>query len=314
MSTSIAVVFPGQGSQSVGMLKEFYNTFPSVRMCFEEASEILNYSLWELIENGPEEKLNQTEKTQPALLVSGYAIWKILQSEFGLKPSFLAGHSLGEYTALLVSEVFSFSTAVQLVACRGRYMQEAVPLGEGAMAAIIGLEDHQVETLCRVVSDEIAYVAPANYNAIGQIVVAGKKLGVEKVIELALQSQAKLAKEIPVSAPSHCELMRSATIKLEEKLAHVAFNDPIIPIIQNVDAKVHIEKAKIKDCLVQQLANPVRWVETIQFMKMKGVQSIIEIGPGKVLNGLMKRIDRTLSLFSANDLNDLERIKTGLNT
>lgn len=308
ISPSIAVVFPGQGSQSLHMLQEFYRDFPDVKDLFSEASSVLEYDLWKLISEGPEQSLNQTEKTQPALLVAGYAVWKVLKSKLQIQPMFLAGHSLGEYTALVAAEVIPFDKAVDIVAKRGRFMQEAVPEGQGAMAAIVGFDDDIVTKMCAKVSTPDAFVAPANFNAIGQVVVAGDRTAVLNVIELAHAQGAKLAKEISVSVPCHCQLMIPAAKRLADELAKVEFSTPKYPVIHNVDVACRQNIDAIKHALVEQLSQPVRWVEIIQHMRKSGVTTLIEAGPNRVLTGLAKRIDRSLKAFSVNDLETLQHV------
>lgn len=293
-------MFPGQGSQSVGMMTSIYETYPIIAECFSEASAILGYDLWEIIANGPETKLNQTEITQPALLVCAYATWKVWQTQNESAPAVLAGHSLGEYTALVCAGVIKFSDAVSLVAERGRCMQEAVPNGIGAMAAILGLEDESIEDICDAVSTELI-VSPANYNSPGQIVIAGHKEAVEEVISISKEQGAKRAIMLPVSVPSHCELMRQAADKFTSCLDEVDFNDAVIPVIQNVDAKERTAAKDIKEIILQQLFLPVRWVEVVKKIHEKNISIIIECGPGKVLSGLNKRIERSLTLHCLQD-------------
>lgn len=300
MTKKIAFVFPGQGSQTVGMLAELATSHPAIVLeTFKQASQILGYDLWQLTQNGPESELNQTERTQPALLAASVAMWRIWQSFNAPTPVLLAGHSLGEYSALVCAETLDFATAIKLVAHRGRYMQEAVPEGQGAMAAIIGLDNDTILNLCnQAAQGEI--VAPANYNAIGQTVIAGQTAAVQRAIELAKTAGAKIAKLIPVSVPSHSELMRSAAERMQDDLAKIEFKKPRIPVIQNVDVKAHENVAQIRQALVQQLYSPVRWVETIQQFNQQGINLIIECGPGKVLAGLIKRIEPNLTTLSLN--------------
>jgi [acyl-carrier-protein] S-malonyltransferase len=292
-----AFVFPGQGSQSLRMLCDFASTHPVVEETFAKASSILGYDLWKLTQEGPEAKLNQTEYTQPALLTSSIALWHIYQGTQTPNPNYLAGHSLGEYSALVCANAIDFGAAVQLVADRGRFMQEAVKPGEGAMAAIIGLTNEQVEDICKQAAQgEI--VSAANFNAIGQVVIAGHTEAVRRAIELAKQAGAKIAKEIPVSVPSHCELMKPAAERLAKRLANINIKAPQIPVIHNVDVCSYASAEEIRSALIRQLYCPVRWVETIQYLVSHGVKTAIECGPGKVLAGLNKRIDSTFSTFS----------------
>lgn len=283
-----AVLFPGQGSQSVGMLAELRTQFPGVRHIFSRASEILRYDVWELIQNGPAEKLDQTEFTQPALLVADVAVWECKKNHFAEQPLYLAGHSLGEYAALVCADALAFEDAVSLVALRGKYMQEAVAPDEGAMAVIVGLSDETVRAIC----DEVRDVSPANYNSIGQVVIAGKTDAIEKAIQLSLEKGAKIAKKIPVSVPSHCALMQSAALKLAQKLRAVDIRRAKIPVVQNADVAIFKTPDTIRDALIRQLTSPVRWVETIQWMIQKNIQLFYECGPGKILAGLNKRISK----------------------
>jgi [acyl-carrier-protein] S-malonyltransferase len=286
---NIALVFPGQGSQSVGMLAELAAEYDVIRKTYALASKTLGYDLWHLIEEGPEDKLNQTEFSQPALLASGFAIWQVWLQKYKIKPTFLAGHSLGEYTALVCADALDFSEALQLVADRGRFMQEAVPVGKGKMAAIIGLPDAKIAEICQKAAEgEVLTVA--NYNSVGQAVLAGESNAIERALVLAKEANAKLVKLLNVSIPSHCPLMQPAAERLAKRLEEVTFNKPKIPVINNVDVCSYDTPDKIKDALVRQLYNPVRWVEIITMLATKNVKVIIEAGPGKVLTGLNKRI------------------------
>lgn len=300
MTKKIAFVFPGQGSQAVGMLKTLAEQFASVQETFAAASDALGYDLWQLVQEGPLERLNQTAYTQPALLTASVAIWRVWLAQGGEKPVWMAGHSLGEYSALVCANALDLASAVQLVAERGRFMQEAVPEGEGAMAAIVGLNDAQVKALC----EEAAHgdiLAPVNYNAIGQVVIAGKTAAVDRAITLAKQTGAKLAKKLAVSAPSHCALMRPAALRLKAALDKAPVKAPEIAVINNVDVAINSDPAAIKEALIKQLYHPVRWVEIIQFIATEGVDLIIECGPGKVLAGLNKRIDADVPVIAMND-------------
>lgn len=296
MSKRIAFVFPGQGSQHIGMLKELSEKFSLVQEFFANASDELHYDVWQLVQQGPEETLNQTQFTQPALLTAGVAIWHVWLEMQGTIPQFLAGHSLGEYTALVCAGAIDFSTAVKLVADRGQFMQEAVPEG-GAMAAIIGLDAESVQYVCKEASSINAIVTPANYNSLNQIVIAGHTHAVEKAIVLANKKGAKLAKRLPVSVPSHCSLMKSAALKLAEKLKNITFKKAAIPVINNVDVAMYQSSEQIADSLKRQLYHPVRWIEIIQYFDRQGIEIILESGPGKVLTNLNKRIlDKMLGL------------------
>lgn len=305
----LAMVFPGQGSQSVGMLADLAVPFPEVQDTFAEASAVLGYDLWQLVQNGPAEVLDQTMHTQPALLAASYAVWRILQSRELMIPALLAGHSLGEYTALVCANALTFHDAIRVVAARGQFMQEAVPPGVGAMAALIGLDEAAVQTICReAVQSADELVAPANFNSIGQIVVAGHKAAVERAVALAKTHGAKLAMMIPVSVPSHCQLMRPAAQRLSELLSTVTIQLPRIPVINNVDVKEYTSVDAIREGLVKQLYYPVRWVETIQSFVQQGITEVIECGPGKILTGLNKRIDKVLKLISASDVSSVQSI------
>ncbi len=283
------MVFPGQGSQAVGMLKSLGEAFPVVRETFAEASRVLGYDLWALTQEGPEAELNRTEKTQPAMLAAGVAAWRVWRGRGGTSPSVLAGHSLGEYTALVCAGAIDFADAVALVADRGRYMQDAVPAGAGAMAAILGLTDEQVVDACeRAAEGEV--VAAANFNSPGQVVVAGESASVQRVVALARQAGAKRAVVLPVSVPSHCALMRPAAERLAERLAGLAIRAPMVPVVHNVDARPRSEPQAIREALTDQLYRPVRWVECVRAMGAAGARTFVEAGPGKVLTGLQRRI------------------------
>ncbi|GJM07678.1 MAG: malonyl CoA-acyl carrier protein transacylase [marine bacterium B5-7] len=289
-----AVVFPGQGSQSLGMLADLATEFPIVEATFKEASEAIDVDLWTVSQQGPAEDLNLTENTQPALLAAGMAVWRVWQSLHADKqPQLLAGHSLGEYTALVAANVLSFADAARLVKLRGQLMQEAVPIGEGAMAAIIGMDDQAVRDLCEAQSQG-EVLSAANYNAKGQVVIAGATAAVERAVAAAKPAGAKLAKQIPVSVPSHCALMQSAAVKMADALRDVPFNMPSIPVIQNVDAKASDDTDTIKQNLVAQLTGSVQWVATIEAISTAGIETLFEFGPGKVLVGLNKRIVKTM--------------------
>jgi [acyl-carrier-protein] S-malonyltransferase len=307
-NSQCAIVFPGQGSQSVGMLADAAANFPEIAATFAEASEVLGYDLQNLVFAGPAEELNQTVHTQPALLAASYAVWRILSTRGALKPAVLAGHSLGEYTALVCAKSLGFQDAIKLVAARGQFMQEAVVAGTGAMAAIIGLEDEVVAQICESARNHNEILSPANYNSVGQVVIAGDEAAVNRAIPMAKEKGAKMAVLIPVSVPSHCALMKPAAERLATLLATLPIQTPEIPVINNVDVSVYQDAASIRDGLVRQLFLPVRWVEIIQaFIKMH-VTQIIECGPGKVLTGLNKRIDKTLQLQSICDLTSIENI------
>jgi [acyl-carrier-protein] S-malonyltransferase len=309
MNQTYAFVFPGQGSQSVGMLADAAAQFPEISATFAEASEALGYDLQRMAFEGPAEELNQTIHTQPALLAASYAVWKILAARDAANPAMMAGHSLGEYTALVCANALNFTDAIKLVAARGQYMQDAVSAGVGAMAAIIGLEDADVEALCAEVHASTGEViSPANYNSVGQIVIAGHQAAVTKVIELAKAKGAKMAVLIPVSVPSHCQLMRPAAERLSALLSTLTINEPTIPVLNNADVSVYQTADAIRDGLVRQLYQPVRWVEIIRALMQQSITNIVECGPGKVLSGLNKRIDKSLQLQSVCDLASIEKI------
>lgn len=304
MTQKFALVFPGQGSQSVGMLADLYAEYAIVRDTFAESSAALGYDLWELVANGPEADLNETHRTQPALLTASVAIWRLWCAQGGAKPAFLAGHSLGEYSALVCAGVLSLADAVKLVEKRGQYMQTAVPAGTGAMSAIIGLDDELIAKACaEAAQGEV--VSPVNFNSPGQVVIAGNKAAVERANELCKAAGAKRALPLPVSVPSHCALMRPAALRLASDLAAMNFAPAQFAVVNNVDVAVTFDETAIKDALVRQLYSPVRWTETIEWLASQGVTDVVEIGAGKVLNGLIKRINRELVVSSVNDIASL---------
>ncbi|WP_395343464.1 ACP S-malonyltransferase [Ningiella sp. W23] len=302
----LACVFPGQGSQSVGMLADLAENFPSVKTTFEEASEALSYDLWALTQSDDVDKLNQTHITQPALLTASIAAWRVLTSEKELSVEYLAGHSLGEYSALVAAQVVELNKAVKLVEARGKFMQSAVPAGTGAMYAIIGLDDDIISQICQDTASEMnQVVAPVNFNSPGQIVIAGNKEATQTAGEACKAAGAKRALPLAVSVPSHCALMKSAADELAQLLDDMPFQTPQIKVVNNVDVAVESGANEIKHALVKQLYSPVRWTETVQYLAEQGVDSIIEVGPGKVLSGLNKRIDKSLALSSFNSSSDL---------
>lgn len=305
MTTKLAIVFPGQGSQSVGMLADLYAEFDIVKQTFTEASDALGYDLWALVANGPEADLNETQRTQPALLTASVAVWRLWQQQGGVQPAYFAGHSLGEYSALVCAGVLSLSDAVKLVEKRGNYMQQAVPAGVGAMSAIIGLDDAAIAAACeQAAQGEV--VSPVNYNSPGQVVIAGHKAAVERAGELCKAAGAKRALPLPVSVPSHCALMQPAAEKLATDLAALNFNHAVIPVVNNVDVATTNDAAAIKDALVRQLYSPVRWTETIEWLAAQGVTDVLELGAGKVLSGLIKRINKELTTASVGDVASLQ--------
>lgn len=305
-NSSLALVFPGQGSQSVGMLAALAETSPIVRETFEQASEAVGVDLWAISQEGPEAELNSTFRTQPALLAAGVAVWRVWRDRGGPAPACMAGHSLGEYTALVCAGALDFSVAARLVEARGRYMQEAVPAGSGAMAAVLGLEDTQVEAICEAASGDGA-VSPANYNSAGQVVIAGDSRAVERAVVLAKEEGAKRAVTLAVSVPSHCALMRPAARRLADDLAGLAITAPTTPVVHNVDAAVHADPEAIRDALVRQLYSPVQWVRCVKAMADRGVESLVEAGPGKVLTGLTRRIDKRIAALSVADPAGLDK-------
>jgi [acyl-carrier-protein] S-malonyltransferase len=301
---TLAMVFPGQGSQSVGMLSRLAQAFSLVSETFLEASDILGYDLWKLVFEGPEADLNRTDRTQPAMLAAGVAVWRIWRAQGGKRPALMAGHSLGEYTALVCSDALAFADAIALVAERGRCMQEAVPAGSGAMAAILGLDDADVVDVCTRAS-EGRVVAAVNFNSPGQVVIAGEAAAVQRAMELAKASGAKRAVPLPVSVPSHCELMRPAAERFAELLQRTTIKTPAIPVIQNVDVTAHDAPDVICEALKQQMYSPVQWVRTVEIMRDEGIHRIIEAGPGKVLAGLCKRIHKELEVVAVYDPDSL---------
>ena len=300
-------VFPGQGSQHVGMLAEFANQYPIVLKTFAQASEVLAFDLWAICQNGREEKLNQTEITQPALLAASVAIWRVWQEKKAPLPAILAGHSLGEYSALVCANALQFEDAIAVVHKRGQFMQEAVPAGTGLMAAIIGLSDNDVIEICVQASTATEKVSAANFNSPIQIVIAGHTAAVQRVCELAKAKGARRALVLTVSAPSHCSLMQSAAEKLTPILQSIEIFVPQIPVINNVAVQVTQNPQQIRDALIAQLTQPVRWVEIIQKMAQDGCNVIIECGASKVLTGLNKRIVENVNCFSINDPESLEQ-------
>ena len=293
---SLGFVFPGQGSQSLGMLSSLADDNLIVQQTFASASDVLGYDLWQLVQNGPADKLNETQITQPALLTASVATWRVWSEKQGAQPIIMAGHSLGEYSALVCAEAMQFEDAVSLVAKRGEYMQEAVPAGEGAMAAILGLSDDQVRSACSDAAQGDVVTA-VNFNAPGQVVIAGKAAAVDRAIELSKEAGAKRALKLAVSAPSHCQLMEPAAQRLMDQLQSIDVQSPDIPVINNVDVQSQNDADSIRDALKRQLCSPVRWVETIQKMHGDGVDQLIECGPGKVLVGLNKRIEKSMTVL-----------------
>lgn len=305
--TKFAMVFPGQGSQSVGMLSTLAKEYQVIESTFAEASEVLSYDLWALVQQGPVDELNKTSFTQPALLASSVALWRIWQEKQGDMPCYMAGHSLGEYSALVCAGVLDFQVAIKLVELRGKLMQDAVPEGIGAMSAIIGLDNEAIAKACEQASQG-EVVSPVNFNSPGQVVIAGNTSAVNRANELCKAAGARMALPIPISVPSHCILMKPAAEKLADALSNITFNTPKIDVINNVDVKIETTPAAIRDALVRQLYSPVRWVEIIEYMASQGISELFEIGPGKVLTGLTKRINSSLTATAVNDVTTFDKL------
>lgn len=303
-----AVVFPGQGSQSVGMMTP-YGDLPALRETFAEASEALGQDLWQMLADGPAETINQTVNTQPIMLTAGIAVWRAWLAQGGAMPDVVAGHSLGEYSALVAAGAMQFADAVQLVRFRAQAMQEAVPAGEGAMAAVLGLEPDVIEGACREAAQG-QIVSAANLNSPGQIVIAGHAVAVERAMAACTALGAKRAVLLPVSAPFHCALMKPAAERLRERLAGVAISVPTIPVLNNVDVATTANPDEIRDALVRQAFSPVRWIETIRRMHADGIEAVYEFGPGKVLAGLVKRIEGSLAIEAIVDAARLQQAAT----
>lgn len=301
---TLAFVFPGQGSQSVGMMNALAAEFPVVKQTFAEASQALDKDLWQLVEQGPEAQLNQTEITQPAMLAAGVATWRAWLAADGPRPRYMAGHSLGEYSALVCAGALEFVEAVKLVADRARFMQQAVPAGEGAMAAILGMEDDAVRKLCEQAAQGEVLEA-VNFNSPGQVVIAGTAAAVARAVEQSKATGARRAVPLPVSVPSHCRLMHPAAQQMAERLKQVEIRGPQIPVIHNTHVQSGTDPQAIRNALVRQIESPVRWVETIRKMAADGVTRIVECGPGKVLTGLNKRIVKEVETLAVYDLETL---------
>ena len=301
-----AMVFPGQGSQTVGMLAELAGDYPIVQETFKQASEVLGYDLWQLVQEGPAEELNKTWQTQPALLTASVAVYRVGQQKHPeLKPEVMAGHSLGEYSALVCAGVLDFQDAVKLVELRGKLMQQAVPEGTGAMYAIIGLDNDAIINACKQ-AEQGEVVSAVNFNSPGQVVIAGAKAAVERAAALCKEAGAKRA--LPL-APSHCALMKPAADQLSVSLESITLKEAGVSVLNNVDVKNEIEADAIRNALVRQLYSPVRWTETVEKMAQNGVEVLVEVGPGKVLNGLTKRIVDSLQAVSVNDVKSLDSVE-----
>ena len=303
---AFAYLYPGQGSQSLGMMEDLASKYPQIKQTFEQASDVLKQNLWDLVVEGPEQELNRTENTQPIMLCASIAIWRIWRQQFTSAPICMAGHSFGEYTALVCTDAFDFETALPLAKYRGQVMQQAVPEGEGAMAAVLGLDNQKLTEVCEQ-SAQGEVVQAVNFNAPGQTVIAGNSGAVNRAVELAKSSGAKRAVILPLSVPSHSTLMQPAAELLREHLSSISLRPPQTNVIQNVDVKAYSDEAEIKDALYRQLFNPVRWVETIEHIISKRVKAFVELGPGKVLSGLSKRIDRNVPCYGVFDIKSLEQ-------
>ncbi len=301
-----AFIFPGQGAQSVGMLSDAAEAWPIINKTFAEASNVLGYDLWQLCQKGPAEELNQTMVTQPALLTASVALWRQWFVAGGRAPSFVAGHSLGEYSALVAAESLDFIEAVKLVRLRGELMQQAVPAGEGKMAAILGLDDADVVAACESAAQGDV-VSAVNFNAPGQVVIAGSAAAVDRAIEACKEQGARKAMPLPVSVPSHCALMKGAAEELAEALNDVRFNDAVIPVVQNVHASAETDADKLKANLLKQLYSPVLWTDSVRKLAAEGVEMAVECGTGKVLAGLIKRIDRGLPVYGIENPDSLAK-------
>lgn len=306
--TTLGLVFPGQGSQSIGMLSELADKYSLISDTFTRVSDKLGIDVWQLVQQGPVDVLNQTQHTQVVMLTADVAVFRLLQKKSEKKVAMMAGHSLGEYAALVCANAIGLVDAAVLVAKRGELMQKTVPSGQGAMAAIVGLSDTDVQTICIEASTDTEQVTPANFNAIGQVVIAGHTAAVERAMAQAEQMEARLAKIIPVSVPCHCPLLTDAANEFEEYLARAPFITPDTAVISNVDLSTYQSVEQIRLLLKEQLYKPVRWVETIQYMQSRGINYFIECGPGKVLSGLIKRIDKSLIAANINDESSLEHV------
>jgi len=306
MNTELAFVFSGQGSQKIGMLADMAATFPIVNKTFAEASDVLGYDLWDLCQNGEQEQLNATETTQPLLLTSSVALWRVWNEKQGKRPALLAGHSLGEWSALVCADVLAFSDAVDLVRKRGAYMQAAVPKGEGSMAAVLNMEDEKILAVCKEASG-LGVVEAVNFNSPGQVVIAGQVAAVDKASELLKAAGAKRVLPLPVSAPFHTSLMKPAAENMAKHIAATVFRSPSIPVVHNVNAKTSTDPEAIKELMIQQIHHPVLWVDCVKALVNAEIKTVVECGPGKVLCGLCTRIEKELTAFGIEDVAGLEK-------
>ena len=304
---NLAFVFPGQGSQKIGMLADLAASYPIVTKTFAEASQVLGYDLWELVQNGAQEDINLTERTQPLLLTASVAVWRVWQEKKGPQPALVSGHSLGEWSALVCADVIAFADAVNLVQQRGKFMQEAVPAGQGAMAAIIGLDDALILDACKK-AEQGEVVSAVNFNSPGQVVIAGTAAAVERASAFCKEAGAKRALPLPVSAPFHTSLMRPAADRLAEQITATKFSAPRIPVVHNVTAQTEADPEKIKALMIEQIYSPVRWVECVDTISKAGVGITVECGPGKVLSGLNKRINAELTALSMEKSEEVDNV------
>ena len=304
---NLAFVFPGQGSQKIGMLADLAASYPIVTQTFAEASQVLGYDLWELVQNGSQEDINLTERTQPLLLTASVAVWRVWQEKKGVQPALVSGHSLGEWSALVCAGVVAFKDAVKLVQQRGKFMQEAVPAGQGAMAAIIGLDDNLIIEACKN-AEQGEVVSAVNFNSPGQVVIAGTAAAVERASALCKEAGAKRALPLPVSAPFHTSLMRPAADRLAEQIAATEFKTPQIPVVHNVTAQTETNSEKIKALMIEQIYSAVRWVECVNTISTAGINITVECGPGKVLSGLNKRINAELTTLSIEKSEEMDKV------
>lgn len=304
---NLAFVFPGQGSQKIGMLADLAANYPVVTQTFAEASQVLGYDLWDLVQNGAQEDINLTERTQPLLLTASVAVWRVWNEQGGAQPALVSGHSLGEWSALVCAGVVAFTDAVKLVQQRGKFMQEAVPAGQGAMFAIIGLDDALIIEACKK-AEQGEVVSAVNFNSPGQVVIAGTAAAVERAGALCKEAGAKRALPLPVSAPFHTSLMRPAADRLAEQIAATEFKAPQIPVVHNVTAQTEADPQKIKALMIEQIYSAVRWVECVNTMSAAGITTTIECGPGKVLSGLNKRINSELTTLSVEKPEEVDSV------